>query len=137
MQEAAAGIHQGRCLGRVLLCLDNKPAAVIRRLQRDEHCAEIDPAVTRHGEDAIKHGVEKALIGGASACQHTRPDVLAVDMADARSMPPCDIGRVGAGKGQMPGVEQQTDAAAGRRHQAVDFRWCLDDGPHVVVIGQA
>jgi hypothetical protein len=32
-------------------------------------------------------------------------------MADARSMPPCDIGRVGAGKGQMPGVEQQTARA--------------------------
>jgi len=47
------------------------------------------------------------------------------------------IGRVCAGKGQMPGVEQQTDAAAGRSHQTVDFRWCLDDGPHVVVIGQA
>jgi hypothetical protein len=45
----------------------NKPAAVIRRLQRDEHCAEIDPAVTRHGEDAIKHGVEKALIGARPA----------------------------------------------------------------------
>jgi len=66
-----------------------------------------------------------------------RPDVLAVDMADAQAMPPCNIDRVGAGKGQMPCVEQQTDAAAGRRHQTVDFVRGLDDRPHVVVIGQA
>jgi hypothetical protein len=37
----------------------------------------------------------------------------------------------------MPSVEQQTDAAAGRRHQTVDFGRGLDDRPHVVVIGQA
>jgi hypothetical protein len=76
--------------------------------ERTEHCDEIDRAVARHGEDAVEHGIEKAHIGGASTCQHTQPDVLAVDMVDARSMPPCDIGRVGAGKGQMPGVEQIT-----------------------------
>ena len=37
----------------------------------------------------------------------------------------------------MPGVKQQTDATAGRRHQTVDFVRGLDDRPHVVVIGQA
>jgi len=37
----------------------------------------------------------------------------------------------------MPGVEQQADAAAGRRHQAVDVGRGLDDRPHVVVIGEA
>jgi hypothetical protein len=57
-------------------------------------------------------------------------------MIDSQPMPPRDIGRVGAGKGQMPGVEQQTDAAAGRRHQTVDFGRGLDDRPHVVVMGE-
>ena len=58
-------------------------------------------------------------------------------MIDSQPMPPCDIGRVCAGKGQMPGVEQQTDAVAGRRHQTVDFGRGLDDRPHMVVIGKA
>src|SRR5260370_211907 len=51
--------------------------------------------------------------------------------------PPWDIGRIGAGKGQMPGGEQQTDAAAGRRHQTVDLGRGLNNRPHVVVIGEA
>jgi len=137
MRKPAVGIDQRRRFGRILLRLDNEPAVVICCLERSEHCGKIDRAVTWHGEDAIEHGVEKALIGGAHAGQHTRPDILAVDMVDARSMPPRNIGRVGAGKGQMPGVEQQTDAAAGRRHQAVDVGRGLDDRPHVVMIGEA
>jgi hypothetical protein len=137
MHKAAAGIGQRRRPAGVLLRFDNQPAAVTRSLERSEHRREIDHAVAPHSENAVEHGVEKAHIGHASARQHTWPDILAVDMADARSMPPCDIGRVGAGKGQMPGVEQQTDAAAGRRHQTVDFCGGLDDRPHVVVIGEA
>src|SRR4029077_12650686 len=92
----------GRRLGRVLFRLDNEPAAVIRSLERGEHRGEIDRAVARHGEDAVEHGVEKALVGGASAFQHTRPDILAVDMIDSQPMPPCDIGRVNAGKSKCP-----------------------------------
>jgi hypothetical protein len=137
MREAAAGVHQGRRLGRVLLRLNHEPAAVIRRLERGERCGEIDRTVARHGKDAVEHGVEKALIRGTSACQHSWPDILAVDMVDSPSMPPCDIGRVGAGKSQVAGVEQQTDAAAGRRHKTVDFGRGLDHRPHVVVIGKA
>jgi hypothetical protein len=34
-------------------------------------------------------------------------------MIDSQPMAPCDIGRVDAGKGQMPSVEQQTDAPTG------------------------
>ena len=79
--------------------------------------------------------MEKALISGAHTGQHSRPDILAVDMIGSQPMPPCDIGRVGAGKNQMPGVKQQTDATAGRRHQTVDFVRGLDDRCHVVAIG--
>ena len=46
--EAAAGVHQGRRLGRVLLRLNHEPAAVIRRLERGERCGEIDCTVARH-----------------------------------------------------------------------------------------
>ena len=42
-----------------------------------------------------------------------------------------------AGEGQMPRVEEEADAVACRRHQAVDFGLALDDRSHMVMIDQA
>src|SRR5690348_8446537 len=61
IHKAATSIDQGRRVGRVLLRLDNKPAAVIRCLERGEHCGEINRAVARHRKNPLEHGGEKAL----------------------------------------------------------------------------
>ena len=55
---------------------------------------------------SAEYGVEKTRIGGADPSEYIAPHILAMDMAAALPMAPCDRRRLGAGKGQMPGVEE-------------------------------
>ena len=59
-----------------------------------------------------------------------------MDVVDAVRPAAGDGGGVGAGKGQVPGVQQQPDAAGGAGQQAVDLGRRLDHGAHVVVEGE-
>ena len=43
---------------------------------------------------------------------------------------------VAAGKGQMPGIEQQRNARARMAHEGIELGLGLDHRRHVVVIGQ-
>jgi len=137
MREAEPGISERRRLCRILLGLDDQPAAIVRRRQGRKHRAKIDAAVARHGKDAVENCGEKARIAGTDASEDVAPHILAVDVRDAVSVTPGEDGRIDAGKGQVPGVEKQGDTVARRRHQAVDFRLAFDHSSDVVVVDEA
>ena len=67
---------------------------------------------------------------------HGHAHILHMHMADARVVVVDGAQHVAAGKGQMPGIEQQRNAFAGMAHEGIEFRLGLDHRRHVVVIGE-
>src|SRR5262245_7435335 len=92
MSKTEPGISERRRLCRILIGLDDQPAAIVHRRQRREHPAKIDAAVARHGKDAVENGIEKTLVACSNAGEDVVPHILAVDMRDAVSVTPGERG---------------------------------------------
>src|SRR5882724_7004588 len=135
MIMAHLGVLERRRLDRVLLGLDDGPAAVADVGEQLRERREIDPAVARYGEDAGQHGVEEAPVLGLRVLEHLEADVLAVDMVDAVGMPLRHPQWIAAGIGDVAGVHEQPDRRTGVGHQQIDLGLGLDDRAHMVVIG--
>src|SRR5882672_5694414 len=81
------GILERRRLHRVLLGLDDGPAAVADAREQLGERREIDSAVAWHGKDTGQHRIEKAPILGLRLLEHLEADILAMNMIDAVGVP--------------------------------------------------
>ncbi|KAI3489494.1 hypothetical protein L1887_46540 [Cichorium endivia] len=120
---------------RILLRLDHQPAVIILRLQQPHNRRVIDAAVARHGKYAAQHRIEEAGFAVFDVRQHVGTHVFAVDVIDARRPALRHRQRIGPGKGQMAGIQQQSDRLPGVSHQIVHVLGRLNHRAHMVMVG--
>src|SRR5260370_33898594 len=94
MREAEPGISERRRLCRILLGLDDQPAAIVRRCQGRKHRAKIDAAVARHGKDAVENGGGEARIARPDPTQDVAAYILAAGSPGALAGPLCRACRI-------------------------------------------
>src|SRR2546422_252943 len=116
------GIAIGRRHDRILLRLDDEPAAIVVAPQDRDQRAEIDGPVAGHGECAVDHGFEEAPVAVAREPDHVGPHVLAVHVANTRDVLLEYRDCITARERHVAAVEQQADFVAGVRHEAIDVR---------------
>src|SRR6202034_2128331 len=110
VRDALLGVGQSRGFFWVLLGFKHDPAGIALKLV--EHRDIVDRAVARHGVDAEllalpQDPIEEAPIAGVGFAHLRLAHVLAVHMADARTIGARQPGGISAAPARMAGVEKQ------------------------------
>ena len=110
--RARVDSRTGRGDNRILLGLDDEPAAVARGAHETGERGEVDGAVAGDGEHATAYRVVEAVVAGADGRHLLGAHVLQVDVDDSVAEAVDEARVVESGRDGMAGIEEQAQFRA-------------------------
>src|SRR4029079_4982740 len=111
--------------------LEDVPARIAGALERGHDAGDVDVAGAERDEHALAHRVGEGGLAAHDPGGQGGAHVLEVDVADPVRVRADDRTRIGAGRGQVTGVDAEADVGALDDPQGL--RAALDHGAHVGV----
>ena len=130
------GILKRIRLRRILLCFDNIPSVIVRRIDNVKDRGKIHITISRDSEHSGAHTIQEAHFFRLDLLQNISTNILEMNVTDTRQILFQNGNVILTGTDKMSRVIKQPHERRIRHlHQAIDFLCGLNPRAHVMMVG--